>query len=382
MSDRARLLMRNALHKALLGALLGALLSALLGAPSLSSAQSLDELRARRNAAERALALTVERQTRLHEFGRFDGEGEIRSAGRVVRYRVEEITSSDSAHIAEGLELGRTRLAERFGDAGTALIDTATWVVTRNRGKTFSPAVLFAQREPSGARASLSRPISASSVADYVLSQAGDRLVGTTPAFRGYAGWTAFLADRVQSEEIARGLATSWAVSGRRCATRAVAACKAVLAPFDSAAGFARYFDASDTRAVVTSARLPGLPDSAFSVGRRECLKGSDSACARIIDRIVPADPFNSFTRGSLLAHAIALGGNDALTRLAAAPDGPPIAVLASIAGISEEALIDSWYAQTFAAVTRGPAAMITPLLTTAAWCVLLMLVALRRRFL
>lgn len=370
MSDRSKVLRRRAL------------LAALLGAPSFIGAQTLDDLRTRRDAADRALALAVERQTRLHEFGRFDGDGEIRGGGRAVRYRTEEITASDSARISEGLELGRTRLAERFGDAGTALIDTATWVVTRNRGKTFSPAVLFAQRAPSGARASLSRPIAVSAVADYVLSQAGDRLVATTPAFRGYAGWTAFRPDGVQSEEIARRLATSWAVSGRRCATRAVAACKAVLAPFDATAGFARYFDASDTRDVVTSARLPGLPDSAFSVGRRACLKGSDLACARIIDRIVPADPFNSFTRGSLLAHAIALGGSDALTRLATAPDGPPIAVLAGVAGLTEDALIDSWYAKTFSSVTRGPSALIAPLLTTAAWCAMLLLVALRRRLL
>lgn len=382
MSDRPRFLQRASPLAAPRCALLGAMLGAMLGAPATTRAQTLDEMRARSRSADSVVAVVLLRRRQLNEFGRFDGDGEVRSGGRVVRYLKAQITPGDSSRVAAGLELGRALLASRFGDAGTALIDTATWVITRGRTKQRWIAELYAPRDPTGARVTLPRPISSATVADFVLSQAGDRLTATTPALGSYAGWTAFLPERVPSDEIARRLATSWAATGRRCAVGAVAACKVVLAPFDVAAGFDHYFDASDVRAVVTSARLPGLPDSAFSVARRQCLDGQDSSCARIIYRITPADPFNTFVRGSLIARAIALGGKDALARLAAQPDGPPIAILARVAGVSEDALIESWHAHLFASLTSGVSGAVPAFLTTLVWCGLLLLVSLRRRFL
>ena len=374
MSDQLRLASR--------AAAVSAALVALLAVPRTTRAQTLDELRARSRSADSALEVVIVRQRQLSEFGRFDGDGEVRSGGRVVRYRKAQISPRDSARVAAGLELGRAQLAARFGDAGAALIDTATWVITGGRTRQRWITELYRQRDPNGARATLPRPISPAAVADFVLAQAGDRLTATTPALRGFSGWTAFLPDQVPSDEIARRLATSWAATGRRCATRAVAACKVVLAPFDAAAGYDHYFDASDVQAVVTSARLPGLPDSAFSVARRQCLKGKDASCALIIDRIVPTDPFGSSVRGSLLAHAIAVGGEDALARLTAQPDGPPITILATVAGLSEDALIASWHAKLFSSVTHGVTGAIPAFLTTLAWCGLLLLVSLRRRFL
>lgn len=363
-------------------AAVSAALVALLAVPYALRAQTLDELRARSRSADSVLAAVLVRQRQLNEFGRFDGDGEVRSGGRVVRYRTSQISPRDSARIAAGLELGRAQLAARFGDAGTALIDNDIWVITAGRTRQRWIVELHPQRDPNGARATLPRPISPASIADFVLAQAGDHLTATTPALRGYSGWTAFLPDQVPSDEIARRLATSWAATGRRCATRAVAACKVVLAPFDDAAGYDHYFDASDVQAVVTSARLPGLPDSVFSVARRQCLKGSNAACSRIIDRIVPTDPFGSSVRGSLLAHAIAVGGADALARLAARPDGPPITILAAVAGLSEDALIASWHDRLFSSVTHGVTGAIPAFLTTLAWCGLFLLVSLRRRFL
>ena len=358
------------------------LLAATLGAPSPARAQTLDLMRARSRSADSVVAAALQRQRQLNEFGRFAGDGELRAGGRVVRYLKEQISPRDSARVAAGLVLGRSLLATRFGPAGTALVDTTTWVVTRGRTSQRWIAYLYAQRDPNGSFVTLPRPISAAAVAEFVLSQAGDRLTATTPGLRGYAGWTAFLPEQVPANEIARLLATSWAATGRRCATRAVAACKVVLAPFDAAAGYDHTFDATDMRAVVTSGRLPALLDSAFWVARGQCLDGRDSVCARIIDRIVPVDPFNSFVRGSLLAHAIALGGKDALTRLATDPAGSPIALLARVAGLSEDALIESWHAQLFASVTTGVAGAIPAILTTLLWCALLLLVSLRRRFL
>ena len=361
---------------------LAATLVATLGAPALMRAQTLDEWRARSRSADSIVTLALKRQSELSAFGRFDGDGEVRAGGRVVRYRREQITALDSSRVAAGLELGRAQLAARFGAAGTALIDTATWVISRGRTNQRWIAQIWAQRDPYGARVTLPRPISPATIAEFVLSQAGDRLTATTPALRRYAGSTAFLPEQVPAGEIARLLATSWAVTGRRCATRAVAACKVVLAPFDPAAGYDHYFDASDTRAVVTSARLPALADSAFSVARHECLRGQDSSCARIIGRVVPVDPFNPYVRGSLLAHAIALGGKDALARLATDPDGPSITILARVAGLDEGALIESWHDQLFSSVKSGVPGAIPAFLTTLLWCALLLLVSLRRRFL
>jgi len=361
--------------------------SALLGllfavAATATRAQSVDELRAELQRAESRLGIAVARQAQLRETRLFGSDAGLRSGGRRVRYRTADLSPRDSAALSRGLELGVTRLREWYGDAGASLADTASLGVTSERRGAFRPLVIFSIASPNFTRVRLSRPVDEEEVARFVIHEAGDRLSARTPTLRRFAGYSAMLPGPREDAEIARRLATSWAAAGRRCAAGAIGACATVAEPIGPDSPLDLYFEPSDFRAVVASANRPAIADSVFYASRRRCLAGADTACARLVRILDPADPIGDHIRGSILTHALALGGRDGIARLLAARDTVPLAALARAAGTSEDALLSSWHTKIYAAVRRGPFDLVVPFLTTFGWAALLLAVATRRRYL
>lgn len=304
----------------------------------------------------------------------------VRVGALSIAYAKGELGAADSAAIAEGLQAAADHLRERFGEAGAALA-TGAWAVERNN-RIFGNLTLVSTGGPRSSEW-IDTPVDPIDVERFVFGKAGDRLVRTTPALQGYEGWAAFQYDRERDTELSRRLATSWAASGRRCAAGALDACAAVLTPFDPANAIPRHFEPRDYRTVVASGALPSLTDSSYFVARRECLKGADTACVRIIDRVKAPDPYNASVRGSLLAHAIELGGTGAVARAAERSDAAPLDALAHIAGVPADSLLASWHRRTFSALAERRRRTELPLfLSSVAWGGLLLLAASRRKFL
>ena len=371
MSDRLRVLF------------IGAALSALSAAPAVVGAQSVEEWRERMRIADSAWVASAAFFKTLDERSRLATDREIRAGGRVLRYSSLAMNSRDSAAFAQGFARGRDALRTRFGDAGAALIDSSTWVLSRRRPSLLGGVSIEADRGYSVSQRNFRTPVSRDAVERFVVAEAGSRLVAMTPALHAFAGWFALRPDWVPSEEIARGLATSWASAGRRCALGTITACEAVIDRFDPHSATDRYFEPRDYSAVVVGGSLAGIqPDSAYFASRRRCFNGADSACARLLPLIVPVDPFDKETRGSALALAIELGGRDAVARIIASPNDEPLALLARAAGVSERSLLTTWHARTTAAVSNGPAATFPVVLSTLVWGALLLVAGTRRRFL
>jgi hypothetical protein len=232
-------------------------------------------------------------------------------------------------------------------------------------------------------RTYVTSPISAADVESAVLAFAGEKLALRNKALTAFNGYAALQPERVHYEEIARRIATSWAGSVRRCAAGALDACALVLAPFDANGEATRYFDPADFRQVVSVARMPAVGDSLYFAARRRCLAGEDSVCARVIERVALPDPLNAQVRGTLLAHAIELGGTGAVARAAETSDAPALETLAHIAGVSPDSLLGSWRQRVFDALEDDRGATGVPLLlSSAAWGALLFLASRRRRYL
>ena len=124
------------------------------------------------------------------------------------------------------------------------------------------------------------------------------------------------------------------------------------------------------------------LADSAYFVARRECLRDNvDSSCARIIHEVRAPDPYNASVRGSLLAHAVELGGTGAVARAAERPEAKSLDLIVHISGVSQDSLIASWHRRTFSALEEHRRRTELPLfLTSVAWSGLLLLAAFRRK--
>lgn len=299
-----------------------------------------------------------------------------------ISFAAGELTDADTAALAKGLHDGIDQLRARYGEAGATLAK-GVWTAERNRRRVFENITLV---NSDGSRASewITAPVKPAEVERFVIGQAGDRFTRRTPALNAYAGWSVFQYARERDTELSRRLATSWAASGRRCAAGSLDACAAVLSPFDTATAVAVHFEPRDYRTVIASGQLPSLTDSAYFVARRECLRENvDSSCARIIHKVRAIDPYNASVRGSLLAHAVELGGHGAVARAAERPEAKALALIVHISGVSQDSLIASWHRRTFSALEEHRRRTELPLfLTSVAWSGLLLLAAFRRKFL
>lgn len=345
------------------------------GTPSALPAQSADSLRARlgRVSAARALADTTVRRLEQERSARRTAR--IRSGGRTVAYDPALLTPEDSGGIAAGLALGLDRLVERFGEEGRTLVDSATWVAV-GIPWWFGQRRVELRTATSGAAESLHlpRPLDPERVARFVLQAAGASLAPSSAALSAWSPWSVSLAgEEVRFAEAGRELALSWAAVGRRCSAGSALACRRALEPVPGEDRLGLLFDASDWRAVVTASPLPALTDSIFFSRRRACLAGDDPACAQIVARLTPPDPFSGGMRATLIMHAIDLGGRDALRRFRSSTEREPVPLLAEVAGVSEDSLIMSWQRRTAVALTAERRGAIPLSLSVAGWTLLLL---------
>lgn len=353
----------------------------LLIAPLRARAQEAAEWRARLQAQS---AITGAASKAYREMNAISNlfDGTVRAGALRISFNAGELSDADTAAIAEGLRAGTDQLRARYGDAGAALAKGA-WTAERNPSRLFLNIRLS---NTDGSRASewITSPVTPAEVERFVIGQAGDRFTRQTPALFAYSGWSVFHYDRERDTELSRRLATSWAASGRRCAAGSLDACAAVLSPFDTATAIAMHFEPRDYRTVIGSGQLPSLSDSAYFVARRECLRdGVDSSCARIIHRVRAPDPYNASVRGSLLAHAVELGGIGAVARASERPEANSLALIVHISGVPRDSLLSSWHRRTFSALDEHRRRTEFPLfLTSVAWSGLLLLAAFRRKFL
>jgi len=366
MSDRGRHLLAGAL---------------LLLAPLSGRAQEAAEWRARLKAQSAITAAASKAYREMNATSNvFDAA--VRVGGLSIAFNTGELSDADTAAIAAGLRAGADQLRARFGEAGASLAKGA-WTAERNPRRLFDNVRLS---NTDGSRASewITSPVKTAEVERFVIGQAGDRFTRSTPALLAYSGWSVFQYARERDTELSRRLATSWAASGRRCAAGSLDACAAVLSPFDTATAVAMHFEPRDYRTVIGSGQLPSLSDSSYFVARRECLRdGGDSACARIIHKVRAPDPYNASVRGSLLAHAVELGGTGAIARASERPEANSLALIVHISGVSRDSLLSSWHRRTFSALDERRRSTEFPLfLTSVAWSGLLLLAASRRKFL
>ncbi len=366
MSDRLRQLFTGAL---------------LLLAPLSMRAQESAEWRARLQA-QAAITSAASKAYREMNSTSIVFDAAVRAGDLSISFKAGELSDADTSAISMGLRAGIGQLRERFGEAGASLAKGA-WTAERNPRRLFENIRL---ENTDGSRASdwITSPVEPAEVERFAIGQAGDRFTRLTPALLAYSGWSVFHYARERDTELSRRLATSWAASGRRCAAGALDACAAVLSPFDTATAVAVHFEPRDYRTVIASGQLPSLADSAYFVARRECLRESvDSSCARIIHEVRAPDPYNASVRGSLLAHAVELGGSGAVARAAERPEAQSLDLIVHISGVSRDSLLASWHRRTFSALEEHRRRTELPLfLTSVAWSGLLLLAASRRKFL
>lgn len=353
--------------------------------PATAAAQdATDELQRLRAAYSRA-----ERAESTFQMLRDGGDrygDSLSAAGVTVHFAATALDDENRASLAEGLEQGAATLRARLGEAGATLVDSAHWYLQGYRGVSgrLAQYELAASPRMTFQRIRLDGPIDPAEVARFVVRAAGDRLATVAPAVAQYARATIDLAPtEAVFEQVGRELSLTWSAAGRRCARGSIEGCRAVLTRASGAEALSLWFDPSDHRAVIVAASMPpaGL-DSAFYAERHRCYEGDDAACTRLVPRVPVKDPFSTNVRASFVAHALEVGGAGALDRLRAASAAgvDPITMLATTAGTEPESLIGGWQARSAAALADGRSPMLPVVLTTAAWCGVLLVGATRRK--
>lgn len=339
----------------------------------------------RRRAAEQIARVAVADSLIKHADDRRTYDRVLVVGDLRVSYVTNDLSERDTLALRDGLTQATETLRARYGEAGVALAKGGSWSVEFHTPERRGASSVFRFRRASDWTNSgfVAVSLPAREIESLVLAYAGERLTKATPSLMSFNGWSALQPEHVQYAEIARRLSTSWAGSVRRCAAGALDACATVLAPFDERGEPTRYFDPADFRTVVASARLPALGDSVYFDARRRCLAGADSVCARVIERVSLPDPLNAQVRGTLVAHAVELGGAGAVARAAERTDAPALETLAHIAGVSADSLLGSWRARVYDALDEDRGAAGFPLLfSSLAWGGLLLLASTKRRYL
>lgn len=312
-------------------------------------------------------------------------EASLTHGTMTVHYTPSMLDEGDRARITEGLQQGEAALRERFGSSALAPLAGANFWVDGARGVPRARQWLQIGTSPRTdlfAR-TLLRPIDPAAVAELVIDLAGAGLPGGIPSLGAYVETVRLVPTPAQFEEAGRELALSISAAARRCAAGNVAACRAVLTPYTVAAGFTHWYDRGDYRALVRRApEATFTSDSTVYVAYTGCIDGDDEACAQAVRAIAFRFPFSGNIRGSLVSHALETGGTGALDRMraAGATGVPPLAMLATTAGVREDSLISSWQARTTRELAASHGSSLPFVLSTAAWCGLLLFGATRRK--
>jgi hypothetical protein len=342
---------------------------------------------ARRRAAfaeaARAVAVTTDRLQAVTDSLAADRTALLTSSGITIRHQPGLLSSGDSAALVAGLARAVATLEARHGAGGLALIGRPTWEITRSRddrfrGRSFS---LVTDLRPGARRYHVAAAAIERRVESLVLSEAAIALDGTHPALAAYAGGQVTLGpSREAMAFAARALAMSWSGAARRCHGGSLPSCRTVLTPVGPEARLAHFFDPGDHPAVAVASESPAGADSAFHAGRLACREGERSACAAVLPRMRIPDPIPSTVRASLVSHALALGGPEALARLGASRDAALLPALAAAAATSEDSLIASWQRELRAALEAERPGPLPATGLALGWAVLAVAVVARRR--
>jgi hypothetical protein len=143
-----------------------------------------------------------------------------------------------------------------------------------------------------------------------------------------------------------------------------------------------RWFVPADYRSVVTASRMD-IPasDTANQSSWKRCEAGADSACTRLARRLAVRDPFSGNLRGTFVAHALTVGPPGMTARMRAdSTERDAVALIARAAGMPADSLIAGWQRRTTKALDDAVVPAIPVVLTTAAWGLVLLGVASRKR--
>lgn len=352
--------------------------------PTSAVAQTAAEWRRELDRAVIALARADADIVRAREVIASERTAHLVAGGRRVRYSPQQITATDSARVARGLEGGRARLVARLGPNSAQLLDTASWLLTPSTDPRSSRTQVRLATSERAFRVAvdLRRPIDPRDVEAFVLDVAGDQLQQRAPGLLRHAsGSISLVDDPDRFVRAGREMALSWSSAARRCITGALVACRAALTVAEPRDRLGHYFEPSDWQAVVVASGSPTDADSIYFVDRRSCLLGEHTACARIISRVLVPLPISNAARGTLVMHTIDLAGVEAFDRLVASGDSEdPIALLAAVAGVPEDSLLASWQRRTVSALHSVQGNTLPLMLSVVGWGTLVLVGATRRR--
>ena len=301
-----------------------------------------------------------------------------------VLVRADQLTDIERASISEGFKLAIEHVRQRFGPGSVALVDTSSWQVESARG--YRPQFSMARLVVIGGHAQhtqlLRRPVDAHEVRRMVLKHSGENLARVVPAL-AYAVSAASLEFTTQAREgAARELAMSWSSPARRCHTGSLPDCRRVLTNFAGDAALGAWFDPPDHRAVVASRTGEiAQEDAARWTLRKKCLDGDDPACTQLAQTMTTPFPLSTSVQATFVEHALESGPPEMLARMAAdSTTTDVIALLARGSGIPEDSLIATWQRRNADALVASHPSPYPIVLSTAAWGLLLLGLATRRK--
>lgn len=333
-----------ALALLLAGALLPTALQGQAAASANDQATALAEVRARVDALRDSVRIAKAAYDRARADITASLTDTLTVGTRRVLIAPHTLSDADIAALREALERHEAELRERFGPSASALLDSIPWQLTRRPG---GRSVSITARADEGAPtvAPFTLPLDREALQRFARSQAGVRARTLHPALPRFVGGELTLTpDSTQIRLAKRSLALGSSSVGRRCALGAVGSCRALLTDATGDAAKSLWYAADD-----------------------------EAASLRY--------PYSAHVRSSFGAHALSLGGADAINRLQAADrNADPLSVLATVAGMSPDAVIESWTKALDATDGTARAPMLPITLGTLAWCGLLVVVATRRR--
>lgn len=361
-------------------------LASVMVAPRVSTAQSTAQYRARLIAALRDRHALRDSLDALHAHRIAEVPPDSVSSGRLhVRYSKATLGPSLDATLRGAVRQAAGDVDAEFGDAqigdsgAVLVVSRVNWGMFTSLG---FDAVLV---ELSGGRGRMSpvrSPITERKLADALVDMIGTLATDGVPAnVSRWAGYHTPARPLTHDdwEAAALDLATSNSSVARTCYSGSVAGCESALGLTTVRDSLSEWYTPEGWRALVASWNVqPG--DPALAAAHAECVdKKVMATCERLArSRPVPV-PLDMATRSTLFNLAIARGGRAAYAKLRSA-HGTPLEVLAAVAGMAPDALVDDWRTHTLASVPHGVrpgAAEATVLL---AWTALFGFAATRRR--
>jgi hypothetical protein len=378
MSDRPAALRRTIV-------LMGAAL-AVASAPQPVRAQSSADFRARLVAALRDRKSAIDSVDVLRARRGMDLPPDSLTSGVVrVRFSKQNLGASLQATLAAAVQRAAVIADAQFGDAkldgpGSLVI------VDRVEGARLSSLTFDVVRiELPGANGRIAvvrSPVTERKLTDELLDMIGTLATQGVPAnLTKWAGYWAPSRPLTAEDwqDAALDLKTSTSSVTRTCYTGSEPACESALGLTTVRDPLIDWYTPEGWRALV-STWDPPQNDPVLRAAHAECVgKKIMETCKRLARTHQIPVPLSIATRSTLFNLAIARGGRSAYTRLRSAT-GTPIEILATVAGVTPEALVEEWRTRVIAAIPHSalPSGPETTVLI--AWTALFGFAATRKR--